>query len=216
LVTITSSTEMNSIINQLGSLSTNVWIGATDENTEGTFEWVTGEPFVYTNWAAGEPNDAGGIEDYAHLYPGAFEWNDFANNNGTATAYLVEYDNALSVTSDGDGTFVSIGTEYLPTVTNAIDTVSNATSALSSVKNAITEIARQRGQVGASLTRLQSEFDQLDLLTENLDASVSRIADVDVAEESIQFTRANILVQSGTSMLVQANAQPQSLLRLLG
>ena len=54
------------------------------------------------------------------------------------------------------------------------------------------------------------------VLRDNLTASNSRIKDVDVAEESTQFAKYNILVQAGTAMLAQANASPQSALRLLG
>ncbi len=57
--------------------------------------------------------------------------------------------------------------------------------------------------------------EQLGVLKDNLAAANSRIKDVDVAEESTQFARYNILVQAGTAMLAQANANPQSALRLL-
>ena len=57
--------------------------------------------------------------------------------------------------------------------------------------------------------------EQLGVLKDNLSAANSRIKDVDVADESTQFARYNILVQAGTAMLAQANATPQSALRLL-
>jgi flagellin len=57
--------------------------------------------------------------------------------------------------------------------------------------------------------------EQLGVLRDNLSAANSRIKDVDVAEESTNFARYNILVQAGTAMLAQANAQPQAALRLL-
>jgi len=56
----------------------------------------------------------------------------------------------------------------------------------------------------------------MSVLKDNLGAANSRIKDVDVAEESANFARQNILVQSGTAMLAQANALPQSALRLIG
>jgi flagellin len=56
----------------------------------------------------------------------------------------------------------------------------------------------------------------LGTLKDNLSAANSRIKDVDVAQESTQFARYNILVQAGTAMLSQANTMPQSVLRLLG
>jgi flagellin len=57
--------------------------------------------------------------------------------------------------------------------------------------------------------------EQLGVLKDNLSAANSRIKDVDVASESTQFARYNILVQAGTAMLAQANSTPQSALRLL-
>jgi GH25 family lysozyme M1 (1,4-beta-N-acetylmuramidase)/predicted small integral membrane protein len=73
LVTITSSAE-NSFVSQLAG-SNIVWIGLTDEQTEGVWKWVTGESVVYTNWAAYEPNDYGAGEDYGELYTDG-TWND--------------------------------------------------------------------------------------------------------------------------------------------
>jgi flagellin len=69
--------------------------------------------------------------------------------------------------------------------------------------------------VGANVSRLTSTSEQLMVLKDNLAAANSRIKDVNVAEESTQFARYNILVQAGTAMLAQANATPQSALRLL-
>ena len=62
---------------------------------------------------------------------------------------------------------------------------------------------------------LNSYSDQLGVLKDNLSAANSRIKDVDVAEESTNYARYNILVQAGTAMLAQANTSPQSALRLL-
>lgn len=90
-----------------------------------------------------------------------------------------------------------------------------AAAALTSVKNAITELATYRADVGANVSRLNYTSEQLSVLKDNLAAANSRIKDVDVAEESTQFARYNILVQAGTAMLAQANANPQSALRLL-
>jgi flagellin len=69
--------------------------------------------------------------------------------------------------------------------------------------------------VGANIQRISFTQEQVDILNENLSASVSRIKDIDVAEESTRYARYQILVQSGTSMLAQANLLPQNVLRLL-
>ena len=130
---------------------------------------------------------------------------------------------ALSVTIDGDtGTFSMAGinlagANYTPVTTGtaAVDTTANAVTALTSVKAAITQLATDRATIGANISRLTYTSEQLGVLKDNLSAANSRIKDVDVAEESTQFARYNILVQAGTAMLAQANATPSSALRLL-
>ena len=100
-------------------------------------------------------------------------------------------------------------------VTNVISTAASAAVALNLVKTAITDVAGHRATIGADLSRLMMTNDHLSVLSENLSASVSRIKDVDVASESAKYAKYNILVQSGTAMLAQANSLPQSALRLL-
>ena len=89
------------------------------------------------------------------------------------------------------------------------------TSTLASLTAAVENVSTHRAQVGANIQRLQLTNEQVGILNENLAASVSRIKDVDVAQESTNFARYNILVQSGTAMLAQANLLPQNALRLL-
>jgi len=97
----------------------------------------------------------------------------------------------------------------------AISTASSASSALEVVKSAISNVATYRSTIGADLSRLMMTNEHLAVLSENLQSSVSRIKDVDVATESAKYAKYNILVQSGTAMLAQANSLPQSALRLL-
>lgn len=80
---------------------------------------------------------------------------------------------------------------------------------------AIDDIATERATLGASQSRLDVAATTLSLESQNLEAAISRIRDVDVATESTQFAKNNILVQSGTAMLAQANQLPQSVLKLL-
>lgn len=96
-----------------------------------------------------------------------------------------------------------------------ISTASGAASALTTVKSALSQLASDRATVGATIARLNMTVEQLGTLKDNLSAANSRIKDVDVAEESTQFARYNILVQAGTAMLSQANNAPSSILRLL-
>ena len=87
--------------------------------------------------------------------------------------------------------------------------------ALSLVKAAITQVATDRAKLGAVQSRLNFTNEQLTVTKENLSAAISRIADVDVAEEATRYARYQILVASGTEMLKQANQLPQSALQLL-
>jgi flagellin len=129
--------------------------------------------------------------------------------------------NALSVTTDGDtGTFSMAGIDlaagaYTAATGSGVATTSAAATALTNVKAAITLLASDRATLGASVSRLTYTTEQLSVLKDNLSAANSRIKDVDVASESTQFARYNILVQAGTAMLAQANSSPQSTLRLL-
>ncbi len=87
--------------------------------------------------------------------------------------------------------------------------------ATAKISGAIQHIATERASLGASLSRLEIASSTLQVEFENLSSAISRIRDVDVAEESTQYARYNILVQSGTAMLAQANQTPQSVLKLL-
>jgi len=132
----------------------------------------------------------------------------------------------LDVTTDSDANKFSMtgvnlagGASYTAVVSASNITISNAGSAnaaLSSVKAAITQLATDRAQIGANISRLNNTSEQLGVLKTNIMAANSRIKDVDVADESTQFARYNILVQAGTAMLAQANTAPQAALRLLG
>ena len=97
----------------------------------------------------------------------------------------------------------------------AISSSGSAATALEVVKSAISNVATYRSSIGADLSRLMMTNEHLAVLSENLQSSVSRIKDVDVATESAKYAKYNILVQSGTAMLAQANSLPQSALRLL-
>jgi len=101
-------------------------------------------------------------------------------------------------------------------LTTAITNSVSAASALSNIQTAIQNLADMRANVGANIQRLNMTDDQVAVYNENLSAAASRIKDVDVAEESTRYAKANILVQSGTAMLAQANMLPASALQLIG
>ena len=129
-----------------------------------------------------------------------------------------------SVTLDASGSPSSIyGSDVsLVSGTNAefktgfdITTPERAQSALTRVKFAIDSIAQTRASLGAVQSRLTMTNEQLRTTNENLSAATSRITDTDVADESTSYAKLQILIQSGTSMLAQANKMPQYALQLL-
>ena len=89
LVTVTSPAENNFIFN----LWPNGWIGLTDEVVEGQWRWVTGEPFSWSNWNGGEPNNAGN-EDYIQFVGGG-KWNDLPN---VSLPYVLEFEYIVTYT----------------------------------------------------------------------------------------------------------------------
>ena len=127
----------------------------------------------------------------------------------------------LNVTIDSEGgAFSMAGIDlaagsYAGLTALDVTSTANASAALTAVKAAIAELATDRATIGAYQSRMNFTSEQLTVSKENLSAASSRIQDVDVAEESTQYARYNILVQSGTAMLAQANQVPQSALRLL-
>ncbi len=96
-----------------------------------------------------------------------------------------------------------------------LKTAHDARVALVSLKAAISRIAEHRAKLGAIESRLSSTSSQLTSTKENMGEAKSRITDVNVAEEATNFARFQILAQSGTSMLSQANAMPKTVLQLL-
>ena len=92
---------------------------------------------------------------------------------------------------------------------------SAARLALDAINAAITSVTRNRGTLGAAESRLDVTINNLQVARENFLAAESRIRDVDVAAESAELTRLNILQQAGAAVLAQANNQPQLALQLL-
>jgi len=102
------------------------------------------------------------------------------------------------------------------TAAAAVSTQAAAQAALSSLDGAISSLASTRGSLGAVENRLQATISNIQNSIENLSASESRIRDVDVAMETANFVRLQILQQASVAMLSQANQQPSLALTLLG
>lgn len=96
-----------------------------------------------------------------------------------------------------------------------ISTAEGAKYGIEQVKGAIQFVSKVRGRLGAYQNRLESTVNSLDITNENMTAAYSRIMDVDMADEMIEYTTNQVLTQAGTSMLAQANERPSQVLQLL-
>lgn len=136
---------------------------------------------------------------------------------------------AADVRTDGSGTF-QIGANQGQTVNLSINdmkastlgvenlqvgTQSQSATAIKVLDEALSKVSTERGKLGAVQNRLEHTIKNLDTSAENLQASESRIRDVDMAKEMMEFTKNNILQQAAQSMLAQANQAPQGVLQLL-
>jgi Flagellin and related hook-associated proteins len=112
---------------------------------------------------------------------------------------------------DGDGN----PTAAVPGTGVDLSDAKKASESIANIKAAIDTVSGQRADLGAVQNGLNHTINNLGTTTENLSEANSRIEDVDMAEEMMNFTKSNILSQAATSMLAQANAMPNSVLSLL-
>ena len=112
------------------------------------------------------------------------------------------------ITNGTDGAFTALSNID---VTNT----ANYASAQQLIDGAVAEVSNDRGQLGAVQNRFQSTISNLQVSSQNLTASESQIRDTDMSLEMVNFTKNQILLQAGTAMLAQANAVPQTILKLL-
>ncbi|MBO4904130.1 MAG: flagellin FliC3 [Lachnospiraceae bacterium] len=96
-----------------------------------------------------------------------------------------------------------------------MSTAGGAQKSIEKINKAIEYVSASRSRLGAYQNRLESTIASLAETTENLEGSYSTVKDVDMAEEMVEYTKLQVLVQAGTSMLSQANEQPQQALQLL-
>jgi len=138
----------------------------------------------------------------------------FSGTDGTTTG-------GLKITTDGTGdtftmTAVNLTAAAYTGATGAnISTSTGAVTALTKVTAAISALATDRSNIGGNEERLNFSSSELGVLSDNLTAANSNLTDVDVATESTKYAQYQILVQSGTAMLAQANQNPANILKLL-
>jgi flagellin len=141
----------------------------------------------------------GGVVDGVKFHVGA-------NIDQNETAYIGDMTAAALELTDVGGTGQSI----------SISTPEGANLAIGVVDKALTVVSKQRADLGAYQNRFEMAVKGVAVAAENLQAAESRFRDTDMAYQMMQYVKNNILLQSGTAMLAQANIKTQSVLQLLG
>ena len=222
---LAESIALSSQVNRAGAANSNVANAISFSQTQDGFLQKIGDALNRMSELAISSQD---------MTKSATDRSDYQQEFATLAAYITNSSGkdfngvslfsatTLSVTTDGDGGTFSMAAIDLNAAayTNAttgtdISTTAGANTALAAVEAAITQLSTDRASVGANVQRLTFTSDQLTVLQNNLSAANSQIMDVDVAKESTEFAKFQILVQAGTSMLAQANTLPQSVLKLL-
>lgn len=190
--------------NQSTGSDVEIAISATDEGfgtqatilTEGNYVTVTDRNGFEMKFEV-EPGTSGTVNiEVADLGPMTLQIG--ANENQTMDVRIPE---------------VSSETLYIDKVN--VCTVTGADRAITSFSGAIQKVSEVRSSIGAYQNRLDYAVSSLDLTEENMTQALSRIEDVDMAEEMTEYTKDNILTQAATSVLAQANDLPQQVLQLL-
>jgi flagellin len=128
--------------------------------------------------------------------------------DGTGTPSTISVDVAALAAA-------TIGKAPVDLSASALDTDTNATTALGDITDAIAQVAAQRGDLGATMNRLQSATTVINAQVQNLTAAEDGIRAADIAQEVANMTKFNILNQTGISALAQANQMQQGVLTLL-
>ena len=158
------------------------------------------------------------------IYGGAEFKATAPSDNDTATVTVSSTGATIHIgANQGQTMYVDvneISTATLGDATNKIKDVSvlttdNAQTAIDTIEAAIKQVSGERSKLGAFQNRLEHSIKNLDTSSENLQAAESRIRDIDMAKEMMNFTKNNILQQAAQAMLAQANQAPQGVLQLL-
>ncbi len=193
---------------------------ASDENAneavpETTAEYEDGTITITLAQAAGDGEGAGAITATHADVKAALK--SVAAGAGILVETVEGFDGSALAAAEDD-------IEYEPEVDSAaskgagiyVITQETADAAINTINEAITMVSAERSMLGAMQNRLEHTIANLGTSAENLQAAESRIRDVDMAAEIMEFTKANILNQAATAMLAQANIAPQTVLQLLG
>jgi flagellin len=197
-------------LHQIGSESFNgVSLFATKQEGTGASDTVFNDAStahtmsVFTS-SQGSGGSSVSVHKASLLSAVSFDWN---NSDGNGATGAVAYADSINTTANGDRTLAAVSDGA---------SISLGQISIGVLTKALENIATLRAQNGATSARLSFSEDHLRLSKANLEAANSRIMDVDVAEESTQLAKFNILAQASAAMLAQANATQSTALMLLG
>ena len=163
--------------------------------------------------------EIGQLSDEITSMAGRVEFNKKVLLDGTLTEASFQVgankDQLLDASSAFATDFKALGTT-LKALTTTTKTATAISGQLKDIDDALTTVTNARSALGAVQNRLEYTIKSLDISSENLSASESRIRDTDMAKEMMNLTKTNVLQQAATSMLAQANQSPQGVLKLLG
>lgn len=191
---------------------------AVDETTA-TYDEATNTITVTLAQAAGDASDPGAITaTHADILAAL---NSVAGDAGVEFVTGTGYDGTTVPTAAPVATNIAVGAwvedeEGSKLVGINVSSQEAADNAITVINTAIERVSAERSKLGAMQNRLEHTIANLGASSENLQAAESRIRDVDMAAEMMNFTKFQILQQASTAMLAQANLAPQSVLQLLG
>ena len=187
---------------------------------EGDYVNINGVKYTYNKNADG--NDGATFKDLTTLAVAASK-NGITLNNPGATTTMTKSGSALNLqigdtSDDFNHLKVSINDAHVKALglsTLDISSQGGAKKSLDKIKDAINVVSDIRGTLGATQNRLDHTINNLSVMQENIQDAESTIRDTDIAEEMMDYTKNNILIQSAQAMLAQANSVPQGVLQLL-
>ena len=209
---ITMTTDNAELANKLGVNGATAVAGSDAEVTLDTSSGFSNTATVFIDGGRVEVSDRDGFQMIFDVSQAE------ANSNAAVTMLDAGYVAVQIGANEGQTIDISIP----PVTVKALNiehcnvcTFEGASKAITSFDNAIQQISGIRSKLGAYQNRMDSAVANLDVTSENLTEACSRIEDVDMSKEMTAYTQYNVLVQAGTSMLAQANNQPQNILQLL-
>jgi flagellin-like hook-associated protein FlgL len=196
LATVDSAQKWTNIAADLGGDAKNtMWIGGLQlpgsKEPDGGWVWRTGEPMVYSNWAAGEPNNGAGIESALQVnYPGQpfGKWNDIPDSalSSKNTGYILERPTRHLLTMQGE------------TLNTTLQCISNCLA-----------------NNGAEATAVGVSSDNIRTKSVNLESAKSKVTDTDVARETQNLSKAQVLSQISAAMVKQSTEAQKTILKLI-